>query len=189
MLHIDVMDGHFVPNISFGCCVLSSLSSKLDCFYDVHLMVEDPIKYINDFIEAGANSITFHIEGAKDIYKMIKIIKDNSCKVGIAINPNTEIDEIMPYISEVDFILVMTVHPGFSGQKTVSSAVENIKLIRDIIKGYNLNVDIHVDGGVNKDNYRLFIDSGADVVVSGSYLFSLEDPTDIILEMKNYKIK
>ncbi len=189
MLHIDVMDGHFVPNISFGCCVLSSLSSKLDCFYDVHLMVENPIKYIDEFVKAGANAITFHIEGSKDVYKIIKTIKDNNCKVGIAINPDTEIDEIMPYISEVDFILVMTVHPGFSGQKPVPSAIENIELIRDVIKGYNIDVDIHVDGGVNKDNYKLFIDSGADVVVSGSYLFSVEDPLNIILDMKNYKVK
>lgn len=171
ILHVDVMDGHFVPNISFGVPVLSSLSSVCDMFMDVHLMITNPIKYIKSFVDAGADSITFHVECDDDIDDCIRQIHALNCKCGIAIKPGTNIDSILPYISDVDMVLVMTVEPGFGGQSFMPDMLEKVRIIRSL----NSEINIQVDGGINAKSARSAIDVGANWLVAGSAIFGQKD--------------
>jgi ribulose-phosphate 3-epimerase len=176
-LHLDVMDGHFVPNISFGPVVLASIAKVSDLFLDVHLMISHPEKYADDFIKAGAQLITFHIEALKapQVLKLIKHIKSSKVKVGIAIKPKTKVETILPYLKLIDLVLVMSVEPGFGGQKFMPLVVEKIKAVRAHIKKNKLKTLIEVDGGINLETAKLCADAGVDVLVAGSYLFGAKD--------------
>lgn len=181
-LHIDVMDGIFVPSISFGMPVLSCIRKKTELFLDVHLMIVDPERYIDEFVNAGADLITFHLEATKNVAKTIELIKAKGKKVGLAINPETRAEYIKPYLKDIDMALVMTVHPGFGGQSYIPDCTEKISDIAKWIKEENLNVDLEVDGGVKLDNIKMVLDSGANVIVAGSAVFK----GDIVANTKEF---
>lgn len=170
-LHVDVMDGIFVPSISFGMPVLKCIRKGTNMFLDVHLMITEPERYITEFCEAGADLITFHIEATKDVDKVIDLIRDKDLKVGLAINPETPVEEIKPYLPKIDMALVMTVHPGFGGQSYIEDCTKKIKQVADWIKEENLNCDLEVDGGVKLDNLDKVLSNGANVIVAGSAVF------------------
>lgn len=170
-LHIDVMDGIFVPSISFGMPVLKCIRKGTDLFLDVHLMITEPERYINEFVESGADLITFHIEATKDVAAVIKLIRDKGVKVGLAINPETPADDIKPYLKDIDMALVMTVHPGFGGQSYIDDCTSKIAAIAQWIKEEGLDTDLEVDGGVKLDNLQMVLDNGANVIVAGSAVF------------------
>ncbi|MDO5014572.1 MAG: ribulose-phosphate 3-epimerase [Clostridia bacterium] len=183
-IHYDVMDGLFVPNITFGAPVIKCLKDKTKAVSDVHLMIEDPIKYIEDFANAGADYITFHIESKSDIKQTIQKIKDCGCKAGLTLRPKTDINKLLPYLEMIDLVLIMTVEPGFSGQSFMADQVEKIKIVRQKAKELNLDLIINVDGGINTENINIVSKAGADVVVSGSTVFKSEDPAKTIAELK-----
>ncbi len=168
-LHIDVMDGHFVPNISFAMPVIKSIRKYTDMFFDVHLMITPPEKYIDDFINAGADGVTFHIEATETPDKCIELIRNRGKRVGISINPNTPVAAIENYLDKVDMVLVMSVEPGYGGQKYIESVNEKIK---DIRKKMGDSFDIEVDGGINADNIDMVLDAGANVIVAGTAVFN-----------------
>lgn len=170
-LHVDVMDGIFVPSISFGMPVLKCIRKGTDLFLDVHLMITEPERYINEFVESGADLITFHIEATKDVAAVIKQIKEKGVKVGLAINPETPAEAIRPYLKDIDMALVMTVHPGFGGQSYIDDCTPKIKAISEWIKEQALSTDLEVDGGVKLDNLQMVLDNGANVIVAGSAVF------------------
>lgn len=170
-LHFDVMDGIFVPSISFGMPVLKCVRAKTNLFLDVHLMITKPERYIKEFAESGADLITFHVEATDDIAGTIKLIRDFDCKVGLAINPETDVEAIKPYLKDIDMALVMTVHPGFGGQSYIEECTAKIKQVSDWIKEENLDCDLEVDGGVKLDNLDKVLSNGANVIVAGSAVF------------------
>lgn len=167
-IHLDVMDGLFVPNISFGLPVIESIRKNSDLVFDVHLMINEPERYIDDFCKAGADILTVHIESTKHIHRVIQKIKSNNIKAGIAINPGTPISSIKEIIDMVDMVLVMTVNPGFGGQKFIKSTLNKIKEIRNNYP----DIDIEVDGGINDETAKLVKKAGANILVAGSYIFS-----------------
>ncbi len=170
-LHFDVMDGVFVPSISFGLPVLKSIRSASDIIYDVHLMIVDPIRYIKEFVDSGADIITFHLEAAEDPAAVIDEIHKYGKKAGMAIKPGTDVKELLPYLDKVDMILVMTVEPGFGGQKLIPETLEKIKSARELLNDKGLDTDIQVDGGITKDNLNEVLEAGANVIVAGSSIF------------------
>ena len=171
MIHVDVMDGHFVPNLTIGPPVIKSLRNHTKLIFDVHLMISPVHKYIQNFADAGANIITFHPEATEDINETINLIKKNKIKVGISLNPNTPIDIIEDYLNKIDLVLIMSVHPGFGGQKFMPEVIEKIKKLSDKKIKQNLNFDIEVDGGINFNNSKLVKDAGANILVSGTTIF------------------
>ena len=171
-IHIDIMDGHYVPNITFGPNIVKSLRNVTSKILDVHLMIKPVKKYINEFVEAGSNIITFHPEADDNPEEIIKIISDAEIKAGIAIHPEVNIADIDHLFSKVQQIIVMTVTPGFGGQKFMHEQVQKIKDLDEIRKNNNYNYEIAVDGGVNNENARICKDNGADVLAVGSYLLS-----------------
>lgn len=175
MLHIDVMDGHFVNNISLGTVVIKSLRKKTDMFFDVHLMISNPLKYIDDFADAGADLITFHFESEDDIKKTIQRIKSRGIKVGLAVKPKTDITLIYDYLDYIDMVLVMTVEPGFGGQSFMVEILEKIETLKQKLNLMNLEIDIQVDGGINNQTGELAYNAGANVLVAGSYIFGNSD--------------
>lgn len=175
MAHLDVMDGMFVTNISFGLPVISSLRKATDMFFDVHLMIEKPERYIDRFIDAGADLITFHIEATDDVEGCIKMIKAKGKAAAISIKPNTPAEAVFPYLEICDMILVMTVEPGYGGQALIPECLEKVKKIRAEIKKRKLDVDIQVDGGINEKNAREAITAGANILVAGSAVFKYSD--------------
>ena len=184
--HIDIMDGVFVPNISFGMPVLKSINEYATKTLDVHLMIVNPEKYIKKFAELGSNILTIHYEVSKDtLSESIKTIKTNGMKAGVAINPDTDISVLDKYIQEIDLVCVMGVFPGFSGQKFIEATYERCKAVKELIEKYNSKTLIEVDGGVTIDNAKKLIDCGADVLVSGSHVFKAENPKEIISRLKN----
>lgn len=170
-IHMDVMDGSFVPQITFGAKMVESLRSDTHLILDVHLMIENPKKHIKDFAEAGADIITFHAEAVEDIEAAIDLIKSYGKKVGISIKPDTKVEKIEQFLGKIDMVLIMTVEPGYGGQEMI---VETLKKVKKIRKMYP-NLDIQVDGGINQDTINTAINAGADVIVAGSYIFSGED--------------
>ena len=170
-LHIDVMDGHFVPNITIGPSVVKSMRKVTEMFFDVHLMIENPMKYVKNFAEAGADGITFHIEACKSVLAIIDEIKKTGCKVGISLNPPTPLERVKDLLSKIDIVLIMSVNPGFSGQEFIPNVVSKIEWLRKQIDKHGYDVLVEVDGGINKDTARMVRDAGADIIVSGSYLF------------------
>ena len=170
-IHFDVMDGDFVPNLTFGPQFISNLREKTKKIFDVHLMINRVDKFLDDYIKAGSNIITFHYEINGDLNKLIDKIKKNKIKVGIALKPKTPYEEIKKYLHLVDQIIIMTVEPGFGGQTFLSNQINKIESISKYIKENNLNVDIEVDGGVNYETGKLCVDAGANILVAGSFLF------------------
>lgn len=171
VLHIDVMDGDFVPSISFGMPVIKSIRKESKMFFDVHLMVTEPERYIRDFVECGADSITVHAEACEDLERTIELIRDTGVKVGVSIKPATPVNDISHLLSEVDMVLVMTVQPGFGGQKYIEECTEKIQELRDLIQEEELDVNIQVDGGINEETMETVMQAGANYLVAGSYVF------------------
>ena len=171
-IHVDVMDGKFVPTISFGMPVIRSIRNVTDRVFDVHLMIDEPERYIEDFARAGADILTVHLETLKYPEQVIAKIRALNCKVGLAINPETSVHAVEPYLHLVDMILIMTVRPGFGGQKYLDYCTEKINRVHNMIKRKNLPTDIEVDGGINRDNIEMVLDAGANVIVMGSSIFN-----------------
>ena len=170
-LHIDVMDGDFVPSISFGMPVIKSIRKESKMFFDVHLMVTEPERYIQDFVNCGADSITVHAEACEDLERTIERIKDAGVKVGVSIKPATPVNDISHMLEDVDMVLIMTVQPGFGGQKYMDECTEKIQELKELIDKENLNVDIEVDGGINDDTLETVMEAGANIFVAGSWVF------------------
>lgn len=170
-LHIDVMDGDFVPSISFGMPVIKSIRKESKMFFDVHLMVTEPERYIQDFVNCGADSITVHAEACEDLERTIERIKDAGVKVGVSIKPATPVNDISHMLEDVDMVLIMTVQPGFGGQKYMGECTEKIQELKELIDKENLNVDIEVDGGINDDTLETVMKAGANIFVAGSWVF------------------
>ena len=174
-IHLDVMDGVFVPNISFGIPVIKSVRKHSNMIFDAHLMIVEPEKYIEDFHKAGADIITIHVESTKYPMEVIHQIKATGCKAGITLNPRTPVETLLPYLKEVDVIMVMTVEPGFGGQRFMESQLSKIKQLAKWRKEMGLGYDIEVDGGITIDNVREVLEAGANVIVAGSAVFGKED--------------
>ena len=182
-LHIDVMDGHFVPNMTFAMPVIKSLRKYTDMFFDVHLMIEEPIRYIEDFVKAGADIITVHVEACKDVVATLEKIKECGVKAAITLNPPTPVSAIEPYLDKVDMVLVMSVNPGFGGQKFIPESLDKVKEIRSLLDAKGLDTDIEIDGGVNAGNLASILEAGANVIVAGSAIFS----GDVADNVKKFK--
>ncbi|ADR19186.1 ribulose-phosphate 3-epimerase [Calditerrivibrio nitroreducens] len=183
-IHIDVMDGLFVPNITIGPLVIEAIRSKTTKPFDVHLMIVNPEKYIDQFATAGSDIITVHYESTVHLHRVIHQIKDTGRKAGVSINPSTPVimlDEILPYL---DLVLIMSVNPGFGGQKFIESSISKIKKLKEMIVSANLQTLIEVDGGVSDKNIRLLKDAGCDVVVAGNYIFKSNDYESAIRKLK-----
>ncbi len=183
-LHIDIMDGHFVPNISFGPMVLRAISSKTSLVKDVHLMIENPDMYVKDFVDAGADIIVVHQEACPHLHRSIQNIKSYGIKAGVSINPATplsSIEEILPF---VDMVLIMSVNPGFGGQSFIDTQLDKISRLKKMIDDRNLDVDIEVDGGVKVSNVAKVVKAGANVIVAGSAIFKADD---VELAVKNFR--
>ena len=174
-LHIDVMDGHFVPNISFGAPVMKCIRKDFDGVFDVHLMISEPLRYIDDFVKAGADMITFHLESDSDASATIDAIHQKGLKAGIAIKPKSPAEAVKRYLDRVEMVLVMTVEPGFGGQKFMTDMMPKVTEIRHWIEESGRDIDLQVDGGVNGETAKVCIQAGANVLVAGSYLFSKPD--------------
>jgi len=183
-LHIDVMDGHFVPNITIGPIVVSKIRKISDIFFDVHLMIENPGQYIEAFAKAGSDLITIHAETCDNIKQVIDKIKKSGCKAGISINPETPVSEIEDYIKDVDLVLVMSVHPGFSGQGFINDVLPKIKQVKDLIDETGKDIYLQVDGGINDKNAKLVKDNGANVLVAGNYVFTNKNYKQAISSLK-----
>ncbi|MBQ3546153.1 MAG: ribulose-phosphate 3-epimerase [Lachnospiraceae bacterium] len=171
-VHIDVMDGIFVPSISFGLPVISSIRKVTDKTFDVHLMIEEPVRYIKEFVKAGADIITVHCEACKHLNRTIQTIKEEGVKAGVVLNPSTSLHELDYVLEYVDMVLLMSVNPGFGGQKYIENVTGKIKELRAIREERNLDFEIEVDGGITLDNAKMVIDAGADVLVAGSAVFN-----------------
>ncbi len=172
LLHIDIMDGAFVPSISFGMPVIKSIRKITDMFFDVHLMINEPIRYIKEFAQCGADGITVHAEACQDLEATLKKIKEQKVKCAVAINPDTEIEKIESVLHMVDMVLIMSVFPGFGGQKFITDSIEKLKKLDRVRTEKNLDFIIEVDGGVNVDNVKEISKSGADWIVAGTAIFS-----------------
>ncbi len=179
-LHIDVMDGIFVPSISFGMPLIESIRKTTKQFFDVHLMIVDPIRYIKEFAKCGADGITFHLEAAQDPMAVIDEIHAHGVKAGISIKPGTPVEALYPYLNKVELALIMSVEPGFGGQAFLPGSCEKIRQLRDYLNEKNLSVSLEVDGGIGKDNIREVLAAGADVFVAGSAVFKKSSITENI---------
>jgi len=185
-LHLDVMDGHFVPNISFGPEVVRTIRREApEATLDVHLMIEQPNRYMNEFIDAGADILTVHLEAPHDVRKTLREIRDRGCRAGLALNPPTLLENALPLIEDVDLLLCMTVNPGFGGQSFISEVMEKVHEARAFIKNNRLNVDIEVDGGITIETGAVAARQGANVLVAGTSLFKADDMGEAIQEMKS----
>jgi ribulose-phosphate 3-epimerase len=179
-IHVDVMDGHFVPNITMGPLVLKAIRPLTELPLDVHLMIENPDSYIEEFAEAGADIITVHVEAATHLHRTIQLIKAKGVKAGVVLNPATPVDAIKHIIHDIDMVLLMTVNPGFGGQSFIQNVVLKIKEVSELVQTHGLNVEIEVDGGVNAETAPLCIEAGANVLVAGSAIYGKKDLKDAI---------
>jgi ribulose-phosphate 3-epimerase len=184
-LHIDVMDGHFVPNITIGPLVVSAIRTKSKLIFDVHLMIENPDIYIKQFVDAGADIICVHIEACTHIHRTIQYIKSLGVKAAVALNPGTSLHTIDCILEEVDMVLLMTVNPGFGGQSFISSSIKKIKTLKEMIDSRKLTIDIEVDGGIKLDNLSEVVKAGANVIVAGSAIFLAEDVKTAVEDFKS----
>lgn len=184
--HLDVMDGMFVPNITFGPPIIKAIRKHSGIVFDAHLMIQDPIRYIDAFADAGCDMITVHCEADGDIMAAIDRINEKGLIAGISVNPETDVSEIVPYLDKVGLVLIMTVHPGFGGQSFISDCVPKISFVRDWALENNKDLFISVDGGVNAETGRVCVDAGANVLVAGSALFKLDDMAPSIAEWKMF---
>lgn len=170
-LHVDVMDGVFVPSISFGMPIVSCVRPRTGLFMDVHMMVTQPERYVEEFVRCGADSVTIHLEACECVEETLHRIRKLGAKAGLAINPETPVERIFPYLGMLDMVLIMTVHPGFGGQKYISECTDKIRALRRKMTEDKLTVNLEIDGGVNLDNLSLNLDAGANVIVAGSAVF------------------
>jgi ribulose-phosphate 3-epimerase len=187
-LHLDVMDGAFVPNISFGPPVIESIRKKTKLFFDVHLMIKNPQRYIENFVRAGADCITIHYESTSRPKDAIMKIKEHDMRVGLAISPETPYEVVLPYVHLVDMVLIMTVEPGFGGQALIPETLEKVKKLREYVTEHNFKIDIEVDGGINEHNAHLAVEAGANVLVAGSAIFRSKTPAQVIKKMREEPI-
>lgn len=183
-LHLDVMDGAFVPNISFGAPVISAIRKCTPIFFDVHLMICNPLKYVDDFKKAGADNITFHMEAVDDPEKVIDYIHSVGCKASVSVKPATDIEVVFPLLEKLDMVLIMTVEPGFGGQSFIWDTLPKIKKLRKEINDRSLCVDIEVDGGIDENTVAVAAANGANIFVSGSTIFRSDDSEKTICELK-----
>ena len=183
-LHLDVMDGAFVPNISFGAPVISAVRKSSGAVFDVHLMINDPIRYIDDFVKAGADIITIHYESCDDPYSVIKYIRSKGVKAAVSVKPATDVSVVYPMLDDLDMVLIMTVEPGFGGQKLIPETVDKVRALRSYANTKGIDLNIEVDGGVTPENLGILTDAGANVIVAGSAIFKAADPAAVIAEMK-----
>lgn len=187
MIHLDIMDGVFVPNLSFGLPVLASLRKHTDIFFDVHLMIVNPEKYIERYIDAGADLITFHIEATEDVEKCISLIRACGKKIGISLKPNTPVESVYPYLEMCDMVLIMTVEPGFGGQSLIPACLDKVRTLRREIEKRGLDTDVQVDGGINNETAKDAISAGANVLVAGSSVFREKDKASVIRALREGK--
>lgn len=185
MFHIDVMDGNFVPNISFGFPVIEAIRKVTNKTFDVHLMIDNPEMYVEKFCDIGSDMISFHIEATNHADRLIQVIKDKGKKAGIVLNPQTPLESVKYLLNKVDYVLIMTVNPGFGGQKFISEMLNKIKDLDNIRKEFKYNFLIEVDGGINIETSRLCREAGADLLVCGSFLFSSTNKKDTLKELLN----
>ena len=186
-LHLDVMDGAFVPNISFGFPIIEALRKTTSMIFDVHLMINDPKRYIDRFAEAGADIINIHFESCDDPKSILKYIRSINKRSAIAIKPSTPIDVLFPLLDDTDMVLIMTVEPGFGGQKLIPETIEKVRALRKYMIDQGLTIDIQVDGGITQDNLPSIIEAGANVIVAGSSVFRANDPSDAVKNIINAK--
>jgi len=189
LVHIDVMDGHFVPNITIGPPIIKALRKVTKLPFDVHLMIEDADKYIDNFVDAGADIITVHAEASPHLHQTLHKIKKRGIKAAVSLNPATSIHTIEWILNEVDMVLVMSVNPGFGGQKYIEATTQKIKKLREILVARGIEIDIEVDGGINLSNIYEITRAGANVIVSGSTIFNSQDTTKIIKELREKAFK
>ncbi|RQO31084.1 ribulose-phosphate 3-epimerase [Taibaiella sp. KBW10] len=182
--HLDVMDGRFVPNISFGLPVIDAISKAAQKTLDVHLMIVEPEKYVGAFAQAGAHNLTVHIEASTHLHRIIQMIKAEGMKAGVAVNPHTPIHLLNDIIEDLDLVCLMSVNPGFGGQKFIPQTLKKIQQLRQLITESNSNALIEIDGGVTLENAKTIIDAGADVLVAGNTVFSAPDPVAMIAHLK-----
>ena len=182
-LHIDVMDGHFVPNISFGMPVIKCIRPVSDLFFDVHIMISQPQKYITDLKKSGADLVTFHVEAEGDPAETIRMIHAEGMKAGISVKPGTPVEVLAPYLDEVELVLVMTVEPGFGGQKFMPSALDKLRWLKAEREKRGLHYLLEVDGGVDAKTAPLCAEAGADILVAGSAVFGAADPADAVRQL------
>ena len=185
-LHIDVMDGHFVPNITLGAPIVKCMRKCSSLVFDVHLMISDPKKYIPDFVKAGADIITFHIESDSPTEETIDLIRSLGCKAALSVKPKTPVEVVFPFLEKLSMVLVMTVEPGFGGQSFMADMLDKVKVLRAECKKRGLDTDIQVDGGINEQNAGLAVLSGANVLVAGSAVFGSKDANATIASLKNH---
>ncbi|WP_226665761.1 ribulose-phosphate 3-epimerase [Metabacillus litoralis] len=183
-IHVDVMDGHFVPNITIGPLIVQAIRPITKLPLDVHLMIEQPDQYIPQFVEAGADIITVHVEACKHLHRTIQLIKSQGIKAGVVLNPHTPIESIIHVLEDIDMVLLMTVNPGFGGQAFIPQVLPKIKQLSDLIKTKNLSIEIEVDGGINDVTAKQVVEAGASVLVAGSAIFNKEDRSKAIKELK-----
>ena len=183
--HIDVMDGVFVPNISFGVPVIKAMNKHTLKPLDVHLMIVDPDRYITTFKECGANILTVHYEACTHLHRTLQAIKDEGMKAGVALNPHTPVELLEPVLHDIDLVCIMSVNPGFGGQKFIEKTYDKVKALKAMIVAAGLDTKIEIDGGVTSENARTLIDAGADVLVAGSFVFKSENPIQTIKDLKN----
>ena len=183
-IHIDVMDGNFVPNISFGFPVLKALKKHSNKVLDVHLMISNPDVYIDDFVNSGADILTVHYEACPHLHRTIQLIKSKGVKAGIALNPHTPVNVLDEIITDVDLVLIMSVNPGFGGQKFIESSVQKVSQLKKLIDARNLDVIIEIDGGVNMETGKKLAEAGASALVAGSFVFNSDSPTQTIERLK-----
>ena len=189
-IHFDVMDGMFVPSISFGMPVLASIHDATEQFMDAHLMVQEPIRYVEAFQKAGADYVTVHLEACEDVKTTLDKIHACGMKAGLAVNPETDVKELVPYLEDVEMILIMSVHPGFGGQKFIPESLDKIREVRAMLNEKNLEIDIQVAGGIYVENVREVLDAGANVIVVGSAVFrgdAGENTAKFMEILKNYE--
>ncbi|WP_099352382.1 ribulose-phosphate 3-epimerase [Fredinandcohnia onubensis] len=184
-IHVDVMDGHFVPNITIGPLIVEAIRPITKLPLDVHLMIENPDQYISAFANAGADFITVHVEACPHLHRTIQLIKSHGVKAGVVLNPATPVDTIKHVIEDIDLVLLMTVNPGFGGQKFIHSVLPKIEEVAKMVKEKNLNVEIEVDGGVNEETARLCVGAGANVLVAGSAIYNQADRKAAIEKIRN----
>ena len=185
-MHLDVMDGHFVPNITFGAPVIKWVRQFTDKPFDVHLMISDPLRYIDDFADAGADIITFHIESDSDIDKTIEKIKNRGIKAGLVLKPKTPAEAVFPYLDKLDLVLIMTVEPGFGGQSFMADMMPKVRAVKEEITRRGLSVLIEADGGIGEATIAEVAEAGVDVSVAGTAVFKADDPSQAIKKLAAY---
>ena len=183
-LHLDVMDGHFVPNISFGADLIASVRRHTNLIFDVHLMISDPLKYVDRFIKAGADIITFHYEAVEDPMATFQAIKQREIACGIAISPKTPVEAVLPFVGLADMILIMTVEPGFGGQSLMPECLDKVRILRREANRKGIKLGIEVDGGITADNAAYCTEAGANILVAGSALFKTKRPRSVMQAMR-----